>query len=55
MRLLNGCDPDHPVEVMGGKTDIVMPRGFVPNIGLIEAFHLGKTSGVPLSGVSHDG
>lgn len=37
VRLLDSYDPNRPKEVTEGKTNIMMPRGSVPDADLIEA------------------
>ena len=37
-RLLDSYDPDRPMEVTEEKTNIVMPRGSVPDTDLVGAF-----------------
>lgn len=37
VRLLDSYDPDRPMKVTEGKTNIMMPRGSIPDADLIEA------------------
>ena len=36
VRLLNSYDPNRPIKVIEEKTNIIISRGFVPNVDLIK-------------------